>query len=483
VLQCRGKRLAAPKRTLRLSFAPQPVARQQQLSHLLVHDSLRVFPVMPDHVSGFEGPVVDVRKVRGGVALARQPHAQAHGTKGGRAMQSGAVRSGRAGQLRERVNRRDSVTLRAQVDEHSVDVRLTQGFRAEFAEPLTAIHARAVAAFRRDEAAAGEGGGGAGSGSCRRGAAAAAPCMVVEQPDEGEGAAQVLHRKARPIPAACKCWVDEASDTASIGAAAHRRRGSIPSSGGTTPAGSPPASTGAEARGGSDGSGSDGSGGGEGSSLAPTAGVGSPADRGASDGPQREEASFSVMLKRPQGGRHPQGPAPAQQPAGGAFGQLAFRPLDLALAPPVVLSPLGAGRARFAPRCEWELDPRKVLIGRRLAVGGFAEVFIGKYEVRLRWCVRDARGRWLQMRARSGGLPRLHFKHGTSVGRWCAWPSSMRAAAAEARPPPLPPRARLCPVARRARWSRSSACWRTIRAPSSASHLRSSCWRAFGTPI
>jgi len=33
-------------------------------------------------------------------------------------------------------------------------------------------------------------------------------------------------------------------------------------------------------------------------------------------------------------------------------------------------------------RCEWELDPRKVLVGRRLAVGGFAEVFLGKYEVR-----------------------------------------------------------------------------------------------------
>lgn len=35
----------------------------------------------------------------------------------------------------------------------------------------------------------------------------------------------------------------------------------------------------------------------------------------------------------------------------------------------------------FAPRCEWELDPRQVLVGRRLAVGGFAEVFLGKYEV------------------------------------------------------------------------------------------------------
>jgi hypothetical protein len=37
----------------------------------------------------------------------------------------------------------------------------------------------------------------------------------------------------------------------------------------------------------------------------------------------------------------------------------------------------------WVPRCEWELDPRKVLVGRRLAVGGFAEVFLGKYEVRV----------------------------------------------------------------------------------------------------
>jgi hypothetical protein len=40
-----------------------------------------------------------------------------------------------------------------------------------------------------------------------------------------------------------------------------------------------------------------------------------------------------------------------------------------------------AGSVGFRPRCEWELDPSKVLIGRRLAVGGFAEVFLGKYEV------------------------------------------------------------------------------------------------------
>lgn len=29
-------------------------------------------------------------------------------------------------------------------------------------------------------------------------------------------------------------------------------------------------------------------------------------------------------------------------------------------------------------RSEWELDPQKITLGRRLAVGGFAEVFVGK---------------------------------------------------------------------------------------------------------
>lgn len=39
---------------------------------------------------------------------------------------------------------------------------------------------------------------------------------------------------------------------------------------------------------------------------------------------------------------------------------------------PLVLSP--------RPRSEWELDPSKIIIGRRLAVGGFGEVFVAKYE-------------------------------------------------------------------------------------------------------
>ena len=30
----------------------------------------------------------------------------------------------------------------------------------------------------------------------------------------------------------------------------------------------------------------------------------------------------------------------------------------------------------------WEVDPKHVILGERLAVGGFAEVFVGKYEVR-----------------------------------------------------------------------------------------------------
>ncbi len=32
------------------------------------------------------------------------------------------------------------------------------------------------------------------------------------------------------------------------------------------------------------------------------------------------------------------------------------------------------------PRSEWELDPAKIVLGRRLAVGGFGEVFVAKYE-------------------------------------------------------------------------------------------------------
>jgi hypothetical protein len=35
----------------------------------------------------------------------------------------------------------------------------------------------------------------------------------------------------------------------------------------------------------------------------------------------------------------------------------------------------------------WEMDPHKVLLGHRLAVGGFAEVFVGKYEVRAWYCM------------------------------------------------------------------------------------------------
>lgn len=30
----------------------------------------------------------------------------------------------------------------------------------------------------------------------------------------------------------------------------------------------------------------------------------------------------------------------------------------------------------------WKIDPSKIAIGRRIAVGGFAEVFVGKYEVK-----------------------------------------------------------------------------------------------------
>lgn len=33
----------------------------------------------------------------------------------------------------------------------------------------------------------------------------------------------------------------------------------------------------------------------------------------------------------------------------------------------------------------WEVDPKHVILGERLAVGGFAEVFVGKYEVRRKY--------------------------------------------------------------------------------------------------
>lgn len=65
----------------------------------------------------------------------------------------------------------------------------------------------------------------------------------------------------------------------------------------------------------------------------------------------------------------------------GPLGKLS--PLHAAVvAAPAGFTALSSGRPPRAPRCEWELDPRRVLVGRRLAVGGFAEVFIGKYEVR-----------------------------------------------------------------------------------------------------
>lgn len=33
-------------------------------------------------------------------------------------------------------------------------------------------------------------------------------------------------------------------------------------------------------------------------------------------------------------------------------------------------------------RNAWEIDPSEIKLGRRIAVGGFAEVFVGEYQVR-----------------------------------------------------------------------------------------------------
>ncbi len=38
-------------------------------------------------------------------------------------------------------------------------------------------------------------------------------------------------------------------------------------------------------------------------------------------------------------------------------------------------------RNGFVARSRWEIDPRDVVVGERLAVGGFSEVFLGKYQV------------------------------------------------------------------------------------------------------
>lgn len=42
---------------------------------------------------------------------------------------------------------------------------------------------------------------------------------------------------------------------------------------------------------------------------------------------------------------------------------------------------LGKTGSFLEPKCPWEIDPVDVKLGRRIAVGGFAEVFIGNYQV------------------------------------------------------------------------------------------------------
>lgn len=53
-----------------------------------------------------------------------------------------------------------------------------------------------------------------------------------------------------------------------------------------------------------------------------------------------------------------------------------------AAAPLSAVVPASGGPLMFSPRprSEWELDPSKITMGRRLAVGGFGEVFMAKYE-------------------------------------------------------------------------------------------------------
>ncbi|GFR40294.1 hypothetical protein Agub_g475 [Astrephomene gubernaculifera] len=67
------------------------------------------------------------------------------------------------------------------------------------------------------------------------------------------------------------------------------------------------------------------------------------------------------------------GGAAASPPASASHGVAGLsNALVPSVANPLLLSP--------RPRSEWELDPNKIVMGRRLAVGGFGEVFMAKYE-------------------------------------------------------------------------------------------------------
>ncbi|KAK9839216.1 hypothetical protein WJX81_001874 [Elliptochloris bilobata] len=70
--------------------------------------------------------------------------------------------------------------------------------------------------------------------------------------------------------------------------------------------------------------------------------------------------------------------ADATRPAPATLADVGRTPLRQA-ARMTLLSPAASGAAG-ADLQRWEVDPKRVILGERLAVGGFAEVFVGKYE-------------------------------------------------------------------------------------------------------
>jgi len=376
-----------------------------------------------------------------------------------------------------------------QVNEHSVDVRLTQGFRASFVEPLAQVGARAAAAY-----------GTAGPGAAPL--LASCPdcsCVVVEHT---EGAA--TGPDGRPLPATSDCWVDEPSErTDSLVSAVGRAASAAAAgafedlrsspSGSTTTGSGPPTVVSCD-------SATCAAAGAWGAPVAVAARVeeASDCEREAAAGGADALTSGSDVDQTPERSKHRQaaaaavavgegaGAAPAgalikQQPASSEQQlQLLLQqqvlhahqrrsrhhpeiqltsqqqqqlvqqqqerhrdgrrnPLDAAvLASPSGLTALCLERPLHPPRCEWELDPRKVLVGRRLAVGGFAEVFIGKYEVGQRGGVGVGVGvgcSWGRVGVacwKMGTRQELGaFRRSSCPKRQCVPPHSL--------PPPIPP--------------------------------------------
>jgi hypothetical protein len=400
-----------------------------------VHDSLRMFPVAPDRITNVEGPVIKVQKVgkacaaaplgvrRMGPPARRLPRMarglwrmQAAECSDLAAAQRGGCRRGtRAFERRPspiaQPHRFNILAPRPQINDHAVDVRLTQGFRASFSEPLDDVGARAAAAYGSGALRSGDGDGPL-LASCP-----ACSCTVTEHTDDSA----VTGRDGRPLPATSECWVSEPVERGDSGISVSIAA-ALAAAGGARAA-SPAAASGAS---GSSAPSSAGglqlptvvsveSGGGGPASCGPdcrhaaaggarveevpssdceqdTGGFGSDVDPAAGDSArQQQQQQQHQPAPHPRRSRHhpelaPAAGAPRPRTAGaspGAGALVALSPLDAAaVASPARLTALSTERPPRAPRCEWELDPRKVLVGRRLAVGGFAEVFIGKYEVR-----------------------------------------------------------------------------------------------------